>query len=119
MAADQMYRRPPWLLALAFITAVVAVVVLITSDHEEDVWQVLELATPVLAALFVLDRVDARSDAQDEKLESNHAAVKDVREQVNGALTQRMADAEQPILDAVAQIRADQVANQNTKADTP
>ncbi len=95
-------KRPPWLLALTFVTAVAAVVILITAEHEEDVWQVLELVVPVLAALFVLDRVDARSDAQDEKLEANHEVIAQVHEQVNGKLSQRLDDAEGRLRDDIA-----------------
>jgi Flp pilus assembly protein TadB len=99
-------KFPAWLLALAFVTAVVAVVVLITQGHEEDVWQVLELVVPVLAALFVLNRVDARSDTQDQQLETNHAVMAQVHDQVNGNLTRRLDDAVAPVREQLEQLHA-------------
>ena len=86
-------RAPAWLLAMAFVTAVVAVVVLITGGHEEDVWQVLELTTPVLAALFVLNKVDARSDHQDTKLEHQVTKLATIERATNGELTERIRQA--------------------------
>ena len=86
-------RAPAWLLAMAFVTAIMAVVVLITRGHEEDVWQVLELATPVLAALFVLNRVDERSDHQDTKLAHQDTKLDTIERATNGELTARIKQA--------------------------
>lgn len=92
-------KRPAWLLALAFVTAVTAVVVLITNNHEEDVWQVLELVVPVLAALFVLNKVDARSDEQDARLDTHHDKLARIEVATNGELTARVRAA---VVDALA-----------------
>ncbi len=98
-------KYPAWLLALAFVTAVVAVVVLITQGHEEDVWQVLELVVPVLAALFVLDKVNRRSDDQDNKLTANHDKLLTIEKATNGDLTERLDAAVAPLRAEIEQLR--------------
>lgn len=90
-------RRPSWLLALVFVTSVVALVVIeaLELDHASET--LVGLVVPILTALFILDRVDARSDSQDEALSRiDHAT--------NGLLTSRLDDAVQPLHDKLDKV---------------
>ncbi|MFD8943349.1 hypothetical protein ACFV00_15290 [Streptomyces californicus] len=68
---------------LAFAVTVAAYVVLTVKGQETG--GLLALATPVIGALLIVSRVDARSDAQDQ-------ALTQITRQTNGVLTQRITD---------------------------
>lgn len=68
---------------IAFAVTVAAYVVLTIRGVETA--GLLALATPVIGALLVVSRVDARSDAQDQALTT-------ITHQTNGVLSKRIAD---------------------------
>lgn len=51
------------------------------------------LVAPILAAVFVIQHLDLRSDKQDEKLAQQDEALAQITHQTNGVLTQRINDA--------------------------
>lgn len=51
------------------------------------------LVMPILGAVFVINRLDQRSDKQDEKLAQQDEALAQITHQTNGVLTQRINDA--------------------------
>jgi hypothetical protein len=67
----------------AFLGALAAVVVLLLKG--QDVGPLLAILAPVLGSLFVVGKVDARSDAQDSLITTIH-------ENTNGRLTQRIRE---------------------------
>ncbi|MEW2498381.1 hypothetical protein AB0942_33340 [Streptomyces nodosus] len=59
--------------------------VVLTLKHN-DTAAYVAMVTPVLAAVFVIDHVNRRSDQQDE-------ALQQITHQTNGVLTERIRDA--------------------------
>lgn len=67
--------RPSWLLAVVFVVSVAAVAGLEVLDLREASHDLVAVVVPILTALFVLDRVDARSDEHDAKLDAIEKAT--------------------------------------------
>lgn len=99
-------ERPAWLLAVVLAIAVAGVVVLEALGHSDGAQRVIGLVVPVLAALYVTNRLDTRSDAQDEKLEEHTETLATVATSVNGDLTRRLNEAVQPIHAQLADLHA-------------
>ncbi|MFJ8188088.1 hypothetical protein [Streptomyces sp. NPDC096105] len=76
---------------VAFVASVVAYVFLTVKGQETT--GLLTFVTPVIGALLVVSRVDARSDAQDQ-------ALTQITHQTNGVLSKRIADVVGAELDA-------------------
>lgn len=94
-----MKTRPAWLLAVVFVAALAALVIMQALELDEGATQVLSLVVPILTALFIIDRVDGRSDAQDEKLQEHSDTLATVERATNGELTERLTQAMKPIHD--------------------
>lgn len=76
---------PAWLAAWVFTLALVAVVVLHITGHGDGVADVVGLAGPVVAAVFVVQQVNNQLSAADAKLDQ-------ITAQTNGVLDQRIVD---------------------------
>jgi membrane protein implicated in regulation of membrane protease activity len=58
------------------------------------------LVAPILAAVFVIQHLDVRSDKQDEKLAQQDEALAKITHQTNGVLTERIEKAVNNALNA-------------------
>jgi hypothetical protein len=90
-------RKPAWLLAIVCAVFVSALVFL--EYAQRPVVNLMALAVPTLAALYVANRVEKRSDDQDAKLEDQTVKLKSIEKATNGDLTRRLEENNQPILD--------------------
>jgi hypothetical protein len=90
-------RKPAWLLAIVCAVFVSALVFL--EYAQRPVVNLMALAVPTLAALYVANRVEKRSDDQDAKLADQTTALARVEKATNGDLTRRLEANNQPILD--------------------
>lgn len=110
--------RPAWLLALVAAIFVSALVFL--EYAQRPVVNLMALAVPTLAALYVVSRVEKRSDEQDaklskieqqtngdltERLDDQDQALKVIAKATNGELTERLQAAVQPIHDELQLLR--------------
>jgi hypothetical protein len=95
--------RPAWLLALVAALFVSALVFL--EYAQRPVVNLMALAVPTLAALYVVSRVEKRSDDQDAALEDHAAKLTTIEKATNGDLTRRLNEAVQPIHDELQLLR--------------
>jgi hypothetical protein len=96
-------RKPAWLLALVAALFVSALVFL--EYAQRPVVNLMALAVPTLAALYVVPRVEKRSDDQDAALDQHATKLATIERATNGELTQRLHDAVSPIHDELTLLR--------------
>ena len=111
-----MNGRPAWLLALVFAIAVAGVVGLEALGHSEGAQRVIGMTVPILTALYIADRLDRRSDTQDETLSLHTTKLGEVSKAVNGDLTRRLDEATAPLAAELAALREEQTRVANALA---
>ncbi|WP_327719868.1 hypothetical protein OG381_34335 [Streptomyces sp. NBC_00490] len=76
------------------------------------------LVAPILAAVFVIQHLDHRTDKQDEQLAQQDEALAQITHQTNGVLTQRINDAvTEGIKVAVEDVRAELTRREDTSTE--
>lgn len=80
-----------------FALLAAGLVVLVLED--KGTTEYVSLLGPLAAGLLVVQRVEKRSDKQDEKLEHQDAVLDEIHENTNGVLTKRIKEAVQEVLD--------------------
>lgn len=85
---DTTSSKPAWLLALVVMTFVSALVFL--EYAQRPVVNLMTLAVPILTALYVVSRVEKRSDVQDDRLAEHGSKLATIERATNGELTERL-----------------------------
>lgn len=84
--------RSDFLSGLVFLSTLLALVVLHLTEHSAGTTDVITLAGPVVAALFLASRLDARHEETKQHLTRQEETLNKVNEQTNGILDQRIRD---------------------------